>query len=342
MIIHIDGNVTIESVAYEEATHAISSSQIENNICNAMERLEIPKGIIEALTGIRERRFFSPDVMPSDIATRAAKKAIEAAGIDPKEIGCLISTSVCKDYIEPSVSSLVHGNLGLPPECVNFDIGNACLGFINAISTMTMMIEKGLLKYGLIVDGENSYEVVESTIKILQSQDITMEEFQENFATLTLGSGGAAMVLAHKDISRTGHLINGAVSRAATEHSRLCLGQKDRMKADAPKVMQYGVILANETWKTASSNLKNWSDETIDRYIPHQVSSKNMALLNQTLGLTPRKSELNFHTLGNIGPAAVPITLSLAEKGNTIKKGDHIALLGIGSGLNCLMMSVSW
>ena len=64
--------------------------------------------------------------------------------------------------------------------------------------------------------------------------------------------------------------------------------------------------------------------------------------LNQTLGLTPQKAELNYHTLGNIGPAAVPITLSLAEKKQTIKKGDHVALLGIGSGLNCSMMSISW
>jgi acyl-CoA:acyl-CoA alkyltransferase len=342
MSIHIGGNVTIESVTYEEATHAVPSSYIEDSIGATLERLELPKGIIEALTGIRERKFFDQDVMPSDIATRAAQKAIDAAGIDPKEIGCLISTSVCKDYIEPSVSSMVHGNLGLPPECVNFDIGNACLGFVNAINNITMMIEKGLIKYGLIVDGENSHEVVESTIKMLQGPDITMADIQDNFATLTLGSGGAAMVLSHKDISRTGHLINGSVSRAATEHSRLCLGQKDRMKADAPKVMKYGVMLANETWKIASSNLKNWSNETIDRYIPHQVSARNMIELNRILGLTPEKSELNFYTLGNIGPAAVPITLSLAEKGKTIKKGDHVALLGIGSGLNCSMMSVSW
>lgn len=342
MSVNIVRNVTIESVEYEEATHAISSSYIEDNIGATMKRLEIPKGIIAGLSGIRERRFFDIDVMPSEIATRAARKAIDAAGIDPKEIGCLISTSVCKDYIEPSVSSMVHGNLELSPECINFDIGNACLGFVNAISTTAMMIEKGLIKYGLIVDGENSHEVVESTIKILQSPDTTMRDFQDNFATLTIGSGGAAMVLSHKDLSRTGHVINGSVSRAATEHSRLCLGQKHRMKADAPKVMKYGVILANETWKIAGSNLKNWSDETIDRYIPHQVSTRNMEVLNQVLGLSPEKSELNLYTLGNIGPAAVPITLSFAEKGKTIKKGDHVALLGIGSGLNCSMMSISW
>jgi len=342
MSVSISGNTTIESVEYEEATHAILSSYLEDQISETMERVEVPKGIIEGLTGIRERRFFDIDVMPSDIATRAAKKAIEAAGIDKNKIGCLISTSVCKDYIEPSVSSMVHGNLELSPECINFDIGNACLGFINGISTIIMMIETGLIKYGLIVDGENAREVVESTIKILQGSDITMQTFQENFATLTLGSGGAAMILSHKDLSRTGHVVNGSVSRAATEHSRLCLGHKDHMKADAPKVMKYGVKLANETWKIAGTRLKNWSDATINRYIPHQVSARNMEVLNQVLGLTPEKSQLNFYTLGNIGPAAVPITLSLAEKEETIKKGDHVALLGIGSGLNCSMMSVYW
>lgn len=342
MSVSFGQSTTIESTAYIEGTHTVPSAYIESQISRTLERIEIPKGIIEGLTGIRERRFFDNGVMPSDIATQAALKAIDLAGIDKRAIGCLINTSVCKDYVEPSVSSMVHGNLELSPECLNFDIGNACLGFINAISTIIMMIETGRIKYGLIVDGENSREVVESTIRILQSPDISMQVFQDNFATLTLGSGGAAMVLCHKNLTRTGHLVNGSVSRAATEHSRLCLGQRDRMKADAPKVMRYGVMLANETWKMACDHLDNWSDATIDRYIPHQVSARNMAVLNQTLGLTPEKAQLNYHTLGNIGPAAVPITLALAEQENTIKKGDHVALLGIGSGLNCSMMSVSW
>jgi 3-oxoacyl-[acyl-carrier-protein] synthase III len=139
-----------------------------------------------------------------------------------------------------------------------------------------------------------------------------------------------------------GHRVNGSVTRAATRHSRLCLGQRDRMTADASKVLIFGVELAKKTWDLASSTLANWSDAEIDAYIPHQVSQRNMDVLNEKLGLTPEKHHLNFPTLGNIGPAAVPITLCQAAETGRIQSGDHVALMGIGSGLNCSMMSVSW
>ena len=86
------------------------------------------------------------------------------------------------------------------------------------------------------------------------------------------------------------------------------------MIADAHGVLIHGVELALATWKLACRTLDNWSDETIDLYIPHQVSSRNMDALNTALGLTAEKSHLNFFTQGNIGPAAVPITLGMAEE----------------------------
>ena len=92
----------------------------------------------------------------------------------------------------------------------------------------------------------------------------------------------------------------------------------------------------------ASISLNRWSDAQINAYIPHQVSRRNMDVLNDKLGLSPEKHHLNFPTLGNIGPAAVPITLGQAAESGRIRAGDHVALMGIGSGLNCSMMSVTW
>ncbi len=335
-------DVTIEAVAYEMPPHIITSSAIEQSIANTMERLKLPQGLLKMLTGIKERRFWDPGVTPSDVATIAARKVIDKAGIDPMEIGCLINTSVCKDYIEPAVASLVHGNLKLSSNCVNFDISNACLGFLNAMNTMNLMIEAGQIKYGLIVDGESSREVVESTLKILQKPDVTMDIYRENFASLTLGSGAVAMLLCHKDHSRTNHRINGVVNLSDTKHSRLCLGQRDSMKSDAPGILNYGVLLAHKTWKLASRIFANWSDDLIDLYIPHQVSVKNLQMLYKVLQISPEKHHLNFQTSGNIGPAAVPITLAMAEEEGRICEHDHVALLGIGSGLNCSMMSITW
>jgi 3-oxoacyl-[acyl-carrier-protein] synthase-3 len=114
------------------------------------------------------------------------------------------------------------------------------------------------------------------------------------------------------------------------------------MTADAAKVLIFGVELARKTWDLASDTLNRWSDAQIDAYMPHQVSQRNMDVLNEKLGLTPAKQHLNFPVLGNIGPAAVPISLCQAAESGRIRSGDHVALMGIGSGLNCSMMSVTW
>ncbi|BBO70550.1 3-oxoacyl-ACP synthase III [Desulfosarcina alkanivorans] len=335
-------NVAIEAVECVLPATVITSAEIEAQLSGPMQRMGIKPGLIEGLTGIRERRFWDAGQQASDVATLAAEKVLEKTGIPREAIGCLISTSVSKDYIEPSVASLVHGNLGLADHCINYDMGNACLGFVNGMASVGMMIDAGLIDYGLIVDGENSREVVEATIQRLQKPDAGPESFRDQFATLTLGSGAVAMILCRRDLATSGHRANGAVTRAATRHCRLCLGQRDRMTADASKVLIFGVELAKKTWDLATSTLNRWSDAEIDAYMPHQVSQRNMDVLNEKLGLTPEKHHLNFPTLGNIGPAAVPITLSQAAESGRLHPGHHVALMGIGSGLNCSMMSLTW
>ena len=132
-----------------------------------MERLGIRPGLIEEISGIKTRRFWNNGTQPSDAATLAAEKAIEEAGIDRNKIGVLINTSVCKDYLEPSTACLVHGNLGLGERCLNFDIGNACLAFLNGMDVAARMIERGEVEYALIVDGESSRPITEAIIELL-------------------------------------------------------------------------------------------------------------------------------------------------------------------------------
>ncbi len=335
-------NLAIESLVYELPVQRITSSYMEAQIAPMMERLRIPQGILEALTGIRERRSWAPGVMPSDAATIAARKAIEKAEIDPQQIGCLISTSVSKDYLEPSMASLIHGNLNLSPSCRNYDLSNACLGFLDGICHMGLMIEAGLIKYGLVVAGENAREIVEATISRFQSPNATMQTFRDNFATLTLGSGAVAMVLCHKDIAHTSRRVNGAVAMAATEYNRLCLGHPNQMTTDASALMAAGAKLAAATWQLASQTFERWNHDDIAVYIPHQVSARNTSAVTKALGLPPSKLHLNFPKLGNIGAAALPITLAMADEAGRFKPNDQIGLLGIGSGLNCAMMSVTW
>jgi 3-oxoacyl-[acyl-carrier-protein] synthase-3 len=335
-------NVAVEALGYELAPHRISSDWLEDQISDTMQRLGVPKGRLEQLSGIRERRFWDEGTRPSEIATIAARKALAAAEVDPKRIGVVINTSVCQDFLEPSTACFVHRNLGLAPRAANYDVRNACLGFLNGMYIAALMIESGEIEYGLIVDGEGAQEAVLSTVRRLQSPNTTVQQFRDNFATLTLGSGAAAMLLCRADLSKSGHRLNGVVSLAATEHNDLCVGMPDYMRTDASALLVAGVKLAAETWSLAQEQLPNWGDATIDLYAPHQVGARHMAGVAEAIGVTPSKLYLNFPVLGNIGPAALPISLAQAAEAGRLQPGHHIGLLGIGSGLNCSMMSLTW
>lgn len=335
-------DLTIESLSYELAPNKVTSVQLEDRLNGAMARMRLPPHPIELLTGIKERGFWEPGTLVSEVAARAGRKALAAAGVDPRDVGLLISTSVSKDYLEPSVASLVHGELGLDTRCASFDLANACLGFMNGIEVAGRMIEAGAVDYALVVDGESSGNIVDATLKRLVGPDATSQDFWDNFATLTLGSTAVAMVLGHRRNTRTGHRVNGSVSRADTENNRLCLGTAERMVTDSTKLLKAGVALAGRTWAHASEVLPNWSTGGIDQYILHQVGRSHMVAICQALGVPQQKCFPTYPTFGNVGPAAVPLTLALAEEAGRIRPGDHVALMGIGSGLNVAMMSVTW
>ena len=334
-------NVSIIGLAHVDAPHRITSTELEKQISPIIERINARPDIIQSLTGIVARRFWEPGRQPSEAATMAAEKAIMAAGIDRSQIGILVNTSVCRDYIEPSVACLVHGNLGLGPECMNFDVGNACLGFLNGLEIIGNMIERGQVDYGIVVDGEGSRFVVETTIQRLLASDCDAETFRANFATFTLGSGGAAMVMARSDLAPTGHRLLSGVSLAATQHKDLCRGQQDSMQTDASALLVAGLQLAGATFNKAKNDL-GWRPEDLDQFILHQVSAVHTAKLVELLGLDDQKVFKTFPEYGNVGPAAIPITLSKALEANRIDKGDRVALMGIGSGLNCAMMEIQW
>jgi len=335
-------NVAIEAVSYELPTQTVRSSELESRLNGTTSRLKLPLRPIEPLTGIEERRFWAPGTLVSQVAARVARKAINAAGIPADRVGILINTSVSKDYLEPSMASLVHGDLGLRSECLNFDISNACLGFMNGIEVAGRMIEEGLIDYALLVDGESAGEIVETTLKRLLSLDVTAKDFWDNFATLTLGSVAVAMVLSRADLSKTSHRVNGSVTLADTSQNRLCLGTGDWMVTQSTRLLKAGIELALKTWVLAEGKLPQWSTRHISHFICHQVGGPHLSALCQALGIDLAKCFLTFPQHGNVGPAGVPLTLAMASEAGRIQKGDHVALMGIGSGLNVTMMSVTW
>ena len=334
-------NVVIQSLVAVDAPIEISSEEIGERLRPTMERLGIRPGLIEEISGISTRRFWDHDTQPSDAATMAAEKAIIEAGIERNKIGVLINTSVCRDYLEPSTACLVHGNLGLDEHCLNFDIGNACLAFLNGMDVAARMIERGDIDYALIVDGESSGPITEATIARLLQPGVEETQFRAEFASLTLGSGAAAMIMCRRDLAPEGHSYLGSVTRAATEFNKLCYGQMDRMVTNTSVLLTEGLKLASKTFGVAREAF-GWVAEELDQFIIHQVSKAHTDSLMSLLKLNPERIHRIYPNMGNIGPAAVPIALAKAVESGKIKSGDRVALLGIGSGLNCSMAEIVW
>jgi 3-oxoacyl-[acyl-carrier-protein] synthase-3 len=334
-------NVSIAGLAHVDPPHRVTSAAISDRLTPALDRLGMRRNVLESASGILARHYWDEGVQPSQAATWAGEKAIADAGIDRAKIGILVSTSVCRDFLEPSVACLVHGSLKLSPDCLNFDLANACLGFMNGMQLVGNMIERGQVDYGLIVDGESARHIQDVTVARLLQESTTKEEFQSQFATLTLGSGAAAMVLCRSDLAPEAPRFTGIVSRAATEHNGLCRGQPDRMDTDAKTLLFAGLGLAQETFEQAKAQL-GWTADAIDEAVIHQVSGTHTRLLCETLGLAPEKVLAIYPEFGNIGPASVVIVLSKAREAGRVKKGARVGLMGIGSGLNCAMAEIVW
>ena len=257
------------------------------------------------------------------------------------KIGLLVNTSVSRDYLEPSTASIVSGNLGLPDTCQNFDVANACLAFINGMDLASRMIERGEIEYALVVDGETANLAYEKTIERLTRDDITEADFRNELATLTLGSGAAAMVLARTELAPGAPRYKGGVTRAATEWNKLCRGNLDGMITDTRLLLIEGVKLAAKTFEVAKQKL-GWVAGELDEFVIHQVSKVHTAAFTKAMGIDPKKVMTIFAEHGNLGPASVPIVLSKLREMGRLKKGSRVALLGIGSGLNCSMAEVEW
>jgi acyl-CoA:acyl-CoA alkyltransferase len=334
-------NVAIASISHIEAPHLIHSREIAERLGASMDRLGIRRDILDKVAGINARRVFDRDTPPSDAAAQAGELAIVEAGIEREQIGILINTSVCRDFLEPSTAAIVHGKLGLAEHCQNFDVGNACLAFLNGMDIAARMIEAGDVDYALIVDGENSRMICDDTIARLSSPDATEEQFRNEMASLTLGSGGVAMVMGRADRVPDGHRYLGSVARSATQWSKLCYGNIDRMITDTKMLLIEGLKLAAKTFAVARS-VFGWAVHEIDEFVIHQVSRVHTDEIIRMLGIDPGKVLTVFPEFGNIGPASVPFALSKLKQLGRLGKGKRVALFGIGSGLNCSVAEVVW
>jgi len=345
-------HVYLQPLGYELPPVILSSSDIEEKLAPIYKRLKLPPGRLELMSGIRERRLWKAGTRPSDAATLAGQKAIDNADIDVSDLDCLIFTAVSRDMLEPATASFVHGNLGLRPDCLVFDISNACLGFLDGMIMLANMLELGQVQNGLIVAGETAESLIESTIgALLKDTSLTRKSIKSSFASLTIGSGAVGMVMSRYKRDDSAIRLIGGTYLANTSHNKLCQGGGDitgrsdtatiLMATDSEELLKRGIETASLTWKKFLAEL-NWKPESIDLFFCHQVGRAHAKLLFETLKLSPEKNYETLDSLGNVGSVSAPITMAMGIKNNIFQKGQRAALLGIGSGINCLMLGIDW
>lgn len=345
-------HVCLEAFGYTLPEEIVTSAEIEARLAPLYERLRLPEGRLELMTGIRERRFWPRGTLPSENSVRSAERAINAAQIDRAEIGALVHASVCRDFLEPATACVVHERLQLPAECQIFDLSNACLGVLNGMLLVANMIELGQIRAGIVVASEGSRELVETTIATLNaSQSLTRNSVKTAIASLTIGSASVAVLLTHREASRTGASLLGGIVRAETRHVRLChsaggdeavSGQMSPlMETDSEALMNAGVDVAEAAFDHFQQVL-GWQRDDLDKTICHQVGHAQRKLLLATLDLPPENDFTSYEYLGNTGSAAAPITAAISAQRGLLASGDRCGLFGIGSGINCVMLGAEW
>lgn len=336
--------VCIESFGYTLPEEVVSTNELERRLAPLYERLRLPEGRLELMTGIRERRFFPPGTRPSTVSIESARKAIESSGIDTRYFGALIHGSVCRDFLEPATACRVHHGLDLPNEAMIYDVSNACLGLLNGMVQIASMIELGQIRAGVVVGTECGRALVDNTIELLNTNtSLTRDTVKDYIASLTIGAASVAIVLCDEELSRTGNRFTTAVVQCDTNQHDLCQseGLETIMRTDSEELLRRGIAAGANTFERFLA-AAGWEPDDIDRTFCHQVGVAHRKLMFDSLGLNPRIDFATLETLGNTGSAALPITMALGIEAGRLHKDDRVAMLGIGSGINCLMLAVEW
>ncbi len=346
-------NVCIEAMAVHFPETEVTSAELEDKLAPMYERLKIPFGTLEKLSGVKSRHLWDRKTMPSEVATVAARAALEQIDFDPNLIGALINCSVSRDYFEPATACMVHRNLGFDERVMAFDITNACIGFSDGMMTVANMIENGSIKAALLTSGETITRIIEANLdKMLKDETITRDKLLRLLPTFTLGSGAVSYVLCHESLSRQKHKFIGAVARSASDCSELCMGNEDfaleqadgiepLMETDSAKLIAAASKLGARA-REEFTEAFGWTGEDIDHVFCHQVGKQVNEAFYAPQGLDLSKEFTIYRQYGNLVSAALPAALTIGAQEKPLKKGEKVLLTAYGSGLNCRFLGIEW
>lgn len=341
MYMYTQGHSRIVSTGSYIPEKRITSKEILEAI-NSEARFGVPHDWLERAMGIRERRVAPDEVLPSDMATIAAREAMEIGGVHPTEIDAIIFVGVDRDYLEPATAHIVQKKIGAS-NAIAFDVSNACHGFMNGIHLMDALIATGQARRGLIVTGEHAHRITLKAIKALNSSN-ERNLFIKYAGGLTLGDAGAAMIMGPKLGPDSGFM--GFMLQSQGQYSDLCVcgnhrGEESPLETDMPTIVKQNTRLHSAMY-TQFMNKLGWKPDDINKFIHHQVGIKVFKHHASYSGVPIEAMPNTLNFMGNLVTATIPMNLYKIHKEQRVVNGDRIFLSGSGSGLAISQAGLIW
>lgn len=280
-------------------------------------------------TGIRERRIAGPHESTATLASHAATRALQAAGLEPKHLDLIVCATVTPEMTFPSTACFVAASLGLDSTPA-FDITAACSGFIFALNTAAAFIQSNRYTTVLIIGAETLSRVT---------------DYQDRGSCILFGDGAGAVVLQRSDQADRGLLYSRMFADGhgwemlhclpGSRHpinERMVLGRQHYMKINGRDVYKFAVKRFHEMIEDAMINCGLTIDK-VKLIIPHQVNQRIIDSAMEKLNLPREKAYVNIDRYGNTSAASIPIALDEAVRNGQVVKGDVVILVAFGAGL---------
>ncbi len=279
---------------------------------------------IRERTGIEQRHIAAEGETTADLGEMAARRALEAAGIEPHEVDLIVMGTTTADVVFPSTACIVQSRLGCTGGAA-FDINAACTGFIYGLSVADKFIRDGSAKCALVIGSETLSRMV---------------DWSDRDTCVLFGDGAGAVVLKPADEPgvRSTH-IHADGSHA--DLLRTSVGVSSGFKAE-PRGGLHITMRGNEVFKVAVRTLGRIADETlaangldkadIDWLIPHQANHRIIAATARKLKLSMEQVVVTVNKHGNTSTASVPLALDTAIRNGQIRRGDTLLLEAFGGG----------
>ena len=277
---------------------------------------------ITARTGIKFRHIAAENEKTSDLAAEAARRALDAAGLDSDEIDLIIVATATPDMQFPSTATIVQQKLGITNGCPAFDVQAVCAGFMYALTTANAYIKSGMAKNALVIGAETFSRIV---------------DWNDRTTCVLFGDGAGAVVLSasdkpgiiHGKLKADGNYLNLLNAPGQIAEGKICGSPYITM--DGPGVFKFAVKMLAKIADEVISEA-GYTAEQIDWIVPHQANRRIIESTAKHLGLSMDKVILTVQNHGNTSAASIPLALDTGIRSGQIKRGQNLLLEGIGGG----------